>query len=31
MSQKDIQKTKISGFLTGSILPLWLSQTTPYL
>lgn len=24
------QKTKMSGFLTGSILSLWLSQTTPY-
>lgn len=26
MSQKDIQKPKISGFLTGSILSLWLSH-----
>lgn len=26
MSQKDIQKNKISGFLTGSIHSLWLSQ-----
>lgn len=24
-------KTKVSGFLTGSIWSLWLSQTTPYL